>query len=97
MTKRYLQHIYDGTIYAWDPILAENPKCREVPEHIAFPQKVIEAAEKAQPPAVAAKQKGRPKKDLGITEMEATVTAAETPVAFTTDDFHLDVGKGWPK
>lgn len=31
----------DGTIYHWHPILAANPKCEEVSEDEAFPERVV--------------------------------------------------------
>ena len=39
--NRWLRNKVDGTIYGWDPILARNPKCEEVSEEVAFPEKFL--------------------------------------------------------
>lgn len=39
MTNRWLRNRVDGTIYGWDPYLAANPKCEEVTEEQAFPER----------------------------------------------------------
>jgi hypothetical protein len=41
---RWLRHRVDGTIYEWDRYLAANPKCEEVSEEIAFPEKFLTPA-----------------------------------------------------
>lgn len=38
---RWLRNKVDGTIYEWDRYLAANPKCEEVSEEIAFPEKFL--------------------------------------------------------
>lgn len=52
--NRYLRNINDGFIYDWNPILAANPKCEEVTELEAYPerfinQEVLEQAQKHEP------------------------------------------------
>ena len=37
--NRYLRNKVDGTIYHWNPILAVHPKCEEVTEQQAFPER----------------------------------------------------------
>mgnify|MGYP003648843466 FL=1 len=49
---RYLRHKIDGTIYEWNQILADNPKCEEVTEQQAYPEKFVPEARKGQPPRV---------------------------------------------
>lgn len=59
MTIRYLRNIKDGTIYEWDPILAENPLCEEVSEEVAFPERFVPKT-----------QRGRKSKlELGVGEL----------------------------
>jgi hypothetical protein len=41
MTKKYLRNKVDGFIYGWNPILAKNPKCEEVTEEEAFPDRFV--------------------------------------------------------
>jgi hypothetical protein len=41
MTIRYLKSRKDGTIFEWDPILADNPSLYEVTEEQAFPERFI--------------------------------------------------------
>jgi len=43
---RYLRNVVDGTIYEWHPILAEHPKCTEVSEEQAFPERFIPKAQR---------------------------------------------------
>lgn len=45
---RYLRNKVDGFIYEWNDILAKHPKCEEVTEEEAFPERfVTPAVEKA--------------------------------------------------
>lgn len=39
MVDKVLRHKIDGTIYWWNPVLARNPKCEEIPYEVAFPEK----------------------------------------------------------
>lgn len=41
---RWLRNRSNGVIYEWDSILANNPKCEEVSEEIAFPEKFLTPA-----------------------------------------------------
>lgn len=56
---RYLRNKDDGTIYEWHRILAQNPKCVEVSEEEAFPERFVPA-----------KQRGRKSKLKLDTEAE---------------------------
>lgn len=49
---KYLVNVLDGTIYEWHPVLAENPKCREISEELAFPERFIPAAQRGRKPKV---------------------------------------------
>lgn len=44
---RWLRNRSNGVIYEWDPILANNPKCEEVSEEVAFPEKFLTLAIKS--------------------------------------------------
>ncbi len=48
MSSRWLRNIVDGSIYGWNEILADHPKCEEVTHEEAFPEQYIkpEAAAK---------------------------------------------------
>lgn len=37
--KIWLQHVEDGSLYDWHPILAKHPKLREVADDVLFPEK----------------------------------------------------------
>lgn len=64
---RYLRHKFDGTIYHWGEILAANPKCEEVTEEEAFPERFLPE-----------KHKGRKARvDLTTTDV---LEAPETPI-----------------
>lgn len=44
---RWLRNRSNGVIYEWDSILANNPKCEEVSEEVAFPEKFLTPAIKS--------------------------------------------------
>lgn len=46
--KVWLQHVEDGSLYDWHPILAKHPKLREVSDEELFPEKYA-------PPQIIAK------------------------------------------
>ena len=91
--KRWLRNRNDGTLYEWNEILSENALCEEIPDAMVFPAAYANVASQAPQTAETPKKQGRPKKDLGVAEMEAAVT----PGPFTSSDFSAEVGKGWPK
>jgi hypothetical protein len=45
MTMKYLRNKVDGFIYEWHPILAKNPRCEEVTEEEAFPERFVKPAQ----------------------------------------------------
>lgn len=68
MSNRWLRNIEDGTIYGWSEILAENPKCEEVTEEQAFPEKF------------KPKKQASRKAKLDLTTEETSVEPDTTPV-----------------
>jgi len=52
MAGRWLRNKVDGYIYEWNPILAENPRCEEVTEEQAYPERFVSAKIKARKPLV---------------------------------------------
>ena len=85
--RRYLRHIEDGTIYAWDEYLADNPLCEEVSEEQAFPQRfvkkeVVEKVKKTQ-------KKKKQKLDLSTEEVP------EEP-AFTFEELGIEASRDLP-
>lgn len=85
--KRYLRHIEDGTIYAWDQYLADNPLCEEVSEEEAFPERFVkkEAVEKAKQTQKKKKQKLNLK----------TKDVPEEP-AFTAEELGIEASRDLP-
>jgi hypothetical protein len=65
---RWLRNIEDGTIYGWSEILAENPKCEEVTEEQAFPERF------------KPKKQASRKAKLDLTTEETSVEPDTTPV-----------------
>ena len=65
---RWLRNIEDGTIYGWSEILAENPKCEEVTEEQAFPERF------------KPKKQASRKAKLNLTTEETPVEPDTTPV-----------------
>lgn len=49
MEKKYLRNKADGFIYEWHPVLANNPKCEEVTEMQAFPERFKPVKESKRP------------------------------------------------
>jgi hypothetical protein len=83
MTK-YLRNKVDGFIYEWHPTLAKNPKCEEVTEQEAFPERFA-------PPVVVEKAKRRTKKlDLGTDDIP------EEP-AYSSPELSADASRGLPE
>ena len=85
--RRYLKNIKDGTIYAWDQYLANNPLCEEVSEEEAFPERfvkkeVVEKVKKTQ-------KKKKQKLDLKTEEVP------EEP-AFTAEELGIEASRDLP-
>jgi hypothetical protein len=81
---RYLRNKADGFIYEWHPILAKNPKCEEVSEQEAFPERFA-------PPAVMEKVKQRKKKIV----LETDDIPEES--AYTSPELSADASRGLPE
>lgn len=60
MSERYLRNKVDGFIYGWNPILAANPKCEEVTEEEAFPERFVKPEQVAKVKTARAKRKTKP-------------------------------------
>lgn len=57
---RYLRNKVDGFIYGWNPILATNPKCEEVTEEEAFPEKFVRPEQVEKVKKTRAQRKTKP-------------------------------------
>lgn len=84
---KYLRNKVDGTIYEWDEILAKNPKCEEVTEEEAYPERFVkpEMVENVE------KVRKRTKKALDLT----TAEVPEPPV-YTDPELSAEASKGLP-
>jgi len=84
---RYLRNIVDGTIYEWNEILAENPKCEEVTEEEAYPERFVkpEMVENVE------KVRKRTKKALDLTTEEVP-----EPPAYTDPELAAEASRGLP-
>lgn len=85
--ERWLRHKQHGTIYGWDPILAENPRVEEVTEQEAFPERFITPHVEKQ----IVKARGRPKK-LDLT----TVDIPDKPL-YDNPTLRADASRRLPK
>lgn len=88
MSKRYLRHKFDGTIYEWNPILAEHPKCEEVTELQAFPERFVnkEQIEKVE---TSLAEKGVPALNL-----ETIESLLADPLPIVNEDINRDATRG---
>lgn len=86
MTK-YLKHIQHGTIYAWDPILEQNPLCKEVTEEEAFPERFVKKE------VVKQVEKNRKKKKTKLSLK--TDDVPEEP-AFTPEELGIEASRDLP-
>jgi hypothetical protein len=85
--SRYLRNKQDGFIYDWHPILAANPRCEEVTEEQAFPERFVK------PEVVEVVEQKR--KTKGALSLE-TANIPEPP-QFTNAELAVEAGKRWPK
>lgn len=80
---RYLRNKIDGTIYEWHEVLAKHPKCEEVTEQEAYPERFATAA--------VEKAKRRAKKlELGTDDIP------EPPV-YTSPELAADASRDLPE
>lgn len=85
---RYLRNNVDGTIYEWNEILAENPKCEEVTEEEAYPERFI----KPEMVETVEKVRKRTKKSLDLTTEEVP-----EPPPYTDPEIAADASRGLPE
>jgi hypothetical protein len=84
---KYLKNRADGTIYEWDEILAANPKCEEVTEEEAYPERFI----KPEMAETVEKVRKRTKKSLDLTTEEVP-----EPPPYTDPELAAEATKGLP-
>jgi len=87
MSDRWLRNIVDGSIYGWNEILADNPKCEEVTEEQAFPERFVKPESKR---ITAARKRNKIPLDLSD-------IAEEPPANSISPDLSQDASKGLPK
>lgn len=86
-TGRFLRHREDGTIYSWNPILANNPKCEEVSEEVAFPEKHVPKHVK----------KPRRKKQVDLETKAPEEDLVDSKPADTPPELAAEAARGWPQ
>lgn len=88
MAQRYLKNIVDNTIYDWHPILAANPKCVEVTEEEAYPERFVKP-----------EQVQRVKQTRRRTKKELTLETQNVPEPPTTaaPEIATDASRGLPE
>ena len=84
---RYLRNIVDGTIYEWDPILAENAKCEPISEEAAFPERFLDK--------VVVEKVTKARKKRGATLDLGTEEIPEEPEA-KANELGVEASKGMP-
>ena len=85
MQKKWLRHKQDGTIYAWNPILARDPLCEEITDAEVFPDRAPKV-EQAETPAKPAKKAAKKK----------VVEPPKLDIVFTEDDLREEASRGLP-
>ena len=86
---RYLRNKVDGFIYGWNPILAANPKCEEVTEEEAFPEKFVKPEQVEKVKKTRAQRKTKPL-DL------STDDTAENP-QYVAPEIEQDASRNLPE
>jgi hypothetical protein len=89
MTKKYLRNKVDGFIYEWHPILAKNPKCEEVTEEEAFPERFVN------PERVEAVKKTRAKRKTVALDL-STDDIQDEP-RYVAPEIEIDASKDLPE
>lgn len=82
---KYIKNKVDGTIYEWDEILAKNPKCEEVTEEQAYPERFI----KAEMNDTVKKVRGRTKTSLSLDTEEIP-----EPPEFSNEELNQEASRG---
>ena len=89
MTQKYLRNKVDGFIYGWNPILAKNPKCEEVTEEQAFPERFVkpEQVEKVKKTRAARKTEG----------LDLTTDDIDEALSYIPPELAADASRGLPE
>lgn len=88
MSAKYLKNKVDGTVYDWHPILAKNPKCEEVTEEEAYPERFVK------PEAVKQVRKTRAKRK---TKLDLTTADIPEEPVYTLDELNEEASRGLPE
>ena len=88
MTIRYLKSRKDGTIFEWDPILADNHSLYEVTEEQAFPERFIPTE------AIAAVAGKRTRQSKG--KLDLHTDAIPEPPEEENEALNEDASRGLP-
>jgi hypothetical protein len=96
--SRYLRNKVDGTIYGWDEYLANNPKCEEVSEEEAFPERfmteeVVERIQKKTTKKKAKKKKAKAKAKPGL---DFSTKDIPEPPKFTSEELGIEASRDLP-
>jgi hypothetical protein len=91
MTKKYLRNKVDGFIYGWNPILAKNPKCEEVTEEEAFPERFVK------PEQVEKVKKTRAKTKTKALDLSTDADDIDEEPAYTSPELEADASRGLPE
>ena len=82
---KYIKNKVDGTIYEWDEILAKNPKCEEVTEEQAYPERFI----KEEMNDTVKKVRSRTKTSLSLDTKEI-----HEPPEFSNEELNQEASRG---
>jgi len=88
MSEKYLRNMVDGTIYDWHPILANNPKCEEVTEEEAYPERFVNSA---------TVKKVRKRRASTNTKLDLTTTDIPDDPVYTLDELNEEASRGLPE
>lgn len=81
---RYLRNTVDGFIYEWNEILSRHPKCEEVTEEEAYPERFA-------PPAVIERARRRAK------PLDLSTDDIPEPPVYTPPELSAEAARGWPE
>lgn len=81
---RYLRNKVDGFIYEWNEILSRHPKCEEITEEEAYPERFV-------PSSVVARAKRRAK------PLDLSTDDIPEPPVYTSPELSRDASRGLPE
>jgi len=90
MTTKYLRNKVDGFIYGWNPILAKNPKCVEVTEEEAFPERFVK------PEQVEKVKQRRAKTKTAAVDFSTPEDQVDDAPPATSPELSADASQGLP-